>query len=256
MLQTLDALRQANPDIPFNRWGELYTAHFGDLPVDYLVIDFETTGLSREQSLPWLLGWCLVRDREVVSRGEQHLDWSRRDDLVDTKGYLSALRRIESLEKDGHFPWHGCVAENRRLGKDPEAVLDFVVNLLVRNSGAGADLVGQNLRSFDVPILCNCVRDFLCLDITVPDDELLDIGLFEKALQARGLPDLPYVSPQPGETRAQYQARVHGWRLPGVRWNIEHAVKRAGVGSLLNNNLHGSSEEDSYACHLILEANR
>jgi DNA polymerase III epsilon subunit-like protein len=110
---------------------------FNCFPDNYLVIDLETTGLSRQEDLIGQIGYCVVQNRRPVKTYSAVLNWFRHAD-VDKPWLLNRLQSTKyQVEHDKATGRRNSRTYNLspefllNHGGDPVAALALCHNLLV-----------------------------------------------------------------------------------------------------------------------------
>lgn len=230
-----------------------FTGWYGrPFPEDYLVFDCETTGIDRKQDLPWQIGHCVVRGRQVVNRGVFVLDWTDWPG-VDEDWLRDRIERVGYHMRKKSKNWDLTWEHLKTKGEPPEKVLSFYHKLFQTNREAGAAFVAHNGWFFDAILLSQCFEESCGIDFQFLGDEIFDTGCFEKAILGELYPT------KEDRTLKDYSLRVHAKRLKGIRWNIEDCIKRYGIQDFPGvdlNRLHGDASEDCLVTHVLFERQR
>jgi DNA polymerase III epsilon subunit-like protein len=209
------------------------------LPCDYLVFDLETLGFDPARDMIVQLGFCLVRDCEVVH------------DLWDTDSSAMILKwPAECFEgRDGAINVHGITPEKSAAeGVDPDEVFGIVEDVVAYANKEGMQFCGHNLFAFDHGFLKRAMSD-RGKKMDISQDSLIDTAMIVKAMQLGMKPDVD-------ERAYSYYARVKQFRARGVYYNLDrHCVKRFGLDAK-----HGvdpdAAHDAGYDCwmtHLVVE---
>lgn len=229
--------------------GVKFQKQFGEaLPRTYCAWDTETTGFDKSEDLIIDIGHCLVRDSVVVHRMSAVLDWTQLPEYISEDWLDKKLANVRKhLSEDGRV-WPYDVAYLKENGKNPLEVLQLYYDLfndLQTNKGF---FIGQNVYNFDAKMLAHHFKEWLGKDFNFDPNIMFDVGLVEKASFTGQLPfaDEPVM---------QFFNRVAGYRVRGLRWNIQTCLERYDLikeHDLDIKELHGAAA-DSYACHLLYE---
>src|SRR5262245_7188623 len=87
-------------------WLRMLEHRFGAFPDQYIVIDLETSGFTRDKDLVVQIGFCEVRDGRPQRVESAVLDWTRysgvnRAWLLDRLDYA----RLSCARRGVRFPW-------------------------------------------------------------------------------------------------------------------------------------------------------
>lgn len=231
-----------------SEWMQAFLRWLGrPLPENYLVFDTETTGFKAGYDLPIDIGHVIVRDRQVVQRGNFLLNWADYPG-IEPAWLEDRFDRIQQQMAPKGQTFHYSVERLRREGKDPAKVLSFYRTLLQRNREADASIVGHNAWSFDVGILQHAARETLDQDVPFEDAELYDTGCLFKASQLNLLPAT-------GETLRAFFQRVQHVSAKGVYWNLAHCIQHFGLDASyrLDPGEAHQAGYDAYCSHLVFE---
>jgi DNA polymerase III epsilon subunit-like protein len=201
-------------------WLRAYEAALGRLPDSYLVIDTETTGLSRQDYI-LQVGWCEVRSGRVVDCRAETLNWV---DYGGTDRHWLASRMDsarQSMSGQGLvYPW--TLDLLRDEGEEPIDTLSLLFNRLLEWDGDGLPVVGHNFVSFDARMLGEAGRRFLGYPYRPDDRRVIDTAALEKACQGNLLPN-------PGEDHGSFFRRVLATRVPNVAYALGDCIRRQGL---------------------------
>lgn len=216
-----------------NKLFRVMNRRFNCFPADYIVVDLETTGLSKHEDLIGQLGVCLVVDRKPVVTSGTVLNWLRHPGV--DQGWLK--RRLEDTkyhvehDKDGrrnNRHYHLSAEVLLDEGVDPVLALANCLDMLHDARARGRFVIAHNGYNFDCPFLENAFQRFLGADYRFGDNEVFDTGVTEKAAQ---LNLLPWAE----ESLRAFSTRVGGQRAKGVRWALDdHCVPKYNLDKKYN----------------------
>lgn len=194
--------------------GASFRQHLARLPESFLAIDLFMTGQDNNDLIVRV---CLQRfdPSQPVGTFDAILNWSDPECGVDLR-WLK--QRIPKNDK-----FHGLTfATMCRMGKHPMEVLREC-RAVIRNLPPGTPLVGHSLYHFKIGRLIAHCRKWLGDDSLDRDSMLIwDTGLFHEGLLMR-------IGLRPGETLAEYYARVIECRDPGYKWLLGHCLEYYGI---------------------------
>lgn len=184
----------------------------GRLPVDYVVIDTETTGGAplSDRCLPIQLGWLVVEDCKPTHHGQVVLDWTKDGYAVgDIETWMSQTRYNMNL-KGLHYPFNAQYL--RHNGVDPAEALACMAGMMTQAVSAGYWLVGHNILGYDIPLLNRAFVTHCGLPDIVAT-RVLDTMLIEKSRLLKQPPPLPGSMPLSAWYVAMRKGRVAGCGL-------------------------------------------
>ncbi len=243
-----------------NNWDRLFERWKGRrLPDSYLVLDTETTGLTRDWDLPWEIGMLTVHRRQVVAQEHYVLNWLLRPDLVDPSWFNNSLERLEQVFFKAGKIWHGSLARIEKDGIDPIVALSKTATTLDQWRKNDGYFVGHNAAYFDAVLLEKLFAEYFQTDFVFPDERMIDTGALQKAKQSVICIDpRNQLRPRMKETLRAFALRVQQSKMPGNFWNIEECVEQYKLcddHGLCPDALHGSLV-DCQAVHLMLEIHK
>ncbi len=234
---------------PADPWFRFWRDGFG-FPDNYVTLHLVTSGLRPEDDLILEAAACLVRDRVVEARVSVLLDWSQEPGF--DPGWLEGRLAETAAAMNrgaGHgrsrYPWEvGILAAS---GLEPRQGLGLLLAAVRDAQGRGWPVVAHNGWKFVVPFLREQARDWLGQNWDAAGDNLVDVGLMEKARLAG-------VVPHAGERREGFWARArHAY---GSGWSLQDdCVPRydlAGRPGLEPDQAHRAAF-GAHAVHLLLE---
>lgn len=190
---------------------------------EYLVFDFETTGLSPSRDRIIQVGLCHVSNGVAASRQS----WFVRQD-VPIHPVAMRLHGItaEKIQEHG-IPPHDSLAR------------------LIEEMRTAPVLVGHNIHRFDVPfLLAECRR----LHMEPPNcAEFIDTAALFKGMKLR-------LAKRPLENHRDYADRVLSIPVRGLSYSIETCIGELGI-ELDTSQLHDAAQ-DAFATSLIFRALR
>jgi len=231
----------------------------GELPRDYFCFDLETTGFSfrfnkgaenEEESNDDLiveLGHCSVEGGYAKYYESKVLNWFECD-LVDDAWLEWKLERCyQNMRKAGR-ECHMSAKRMREEGEDPIEVLQFYRDLLEQARTDRKLFVGHNLALFDSNVFANATEEWLGDRFEIGKDEVLDTAAIEKATTCG-------MEPWPDESTMDYFRRVLDRPAPGIRWHLEHCVKKYKLDRKYDLDLDNAHTAgfDAMLCHLLME---
>jgi hypothetical protein len=173
------------------------------LPRDYLVVDIETSGFSKNNDLIVAASWGNVKDDKPGDAGYVILNWFKTL-CVDHERLRAQLMRIErEFAKNGR-QWHYPASRLEAEGIDPFQGLNQLIRVLHNAMASRLKIVGHNICAFDGPFIDQAIERFIPnYTLPCPDDGLYDTALIEKAM-------ITGKAPWAGESLADWQQRVSG----------------------------------------------
>jgi len=206
----------------------------GKLPADYLVIDFETSGLqfNPKEGSPSVIvqvGYAAVVDGKISTNTAHYLQRAA--------GTMS--REAEQITQitDGML---------QQFGEPPMEFYQRFVPLLELYIKSKCMIIGHNVVSFDVPFL---LAELNRAGIAFSFDEnlIIDTGCLFKAAQIG-------VRPGPVETLGSFLQRIRYTRSR-VKWNLAYAMAALELDRALNLDLEQAHDAgfDCFMVHLLFE---
>ena len=237
-------------DVYFQQFAGCY-----QFPDSFLVLDLETSGLDRNENLICSIGWCQVKDGQIVDNDEVYLDW-RDMPGVDLNKLQADLDIVASnmLRKDAVL--HHTYARLCSDGLPAYQVLQAVLERIEACENRREVIVGHNFIGFDSIFLANHFDRFLGVNWGWSPDLILDSGVLEKASQLKEF-DKPL--PMANETAWDWAKRIANLRRAGVYWSVSHCDKRYGLLAKLNMStevLHSAKFDSLLVAHLVQEYRR
>lgn len=227
---------------------------FRNFPKDYLVLDTETTGTDFRKDLIGQLGYCLVQDGRLISRGALLLDWTRHA-AIDPRWLRTRLEicrvNVETTKEGTPTgkTYHLSMEKMAQDGAAPDDVLSEFLAWLRQLRQDNYFFVAHNGYFFDGTMLSTHFDRFLKESWEFDDYELYDTGMTEKAAQAGAMP-------KEDDTPKQFARMVAGMRLKGVRWSLDqHCVPKYGLDKVATfdaTQAHDASH-DCWMTHLLFE---
>lgn len=230
----------------FRDWSVMYDG----FPDDYLVIDIETTG-SEEKDLIVQLGWCKIKNRQVVDNSGLLLDWSR-SPIVDPSWIKRRMDNTsrEMAKSGDSFP---IEFSDLKQGVNPVHALSTFLEMLAEVRLNDGIFVAHNGVCFDMPMITNHFKRFLNIYYRFRPEEIWDTGALEKASQADEL--LCY-----GELPGDFAFRViESPNYKNISWSLHrHSVPKYDLLNRFNlqTNLMHTAPFDAYLTHLLFEEHR
>lgn len=180
------------------KWG------YDHLPCDYLVLDVETTGFSSVNNRIASVGFCAVRDCEIVN--DIHSDRSA--------NIILKWPHEVFVGAEGAIAIHGIdYTKSQEKGIDPKEAMHILSDALNWARANDMRIVGHNLLKFDMPFLC-AEMTRAGIDNRIACDEVVDTHALVKAMQLGMLPGMD-------ESVSDYFNRVVEFRAKGVFSNLE-----------------------------------
>jgi hypothetical protein len=187
-------------------------------------------------------------DRKVEGNGAVVVDWSR---VLPGHARDAFWQRVHDTERgfaDRGRCYQVPAGRIRAEGEDPRDAWPAYRDMIAAALGGGLKLVGHNIVYFDCPLLSR-VGDQMDSPLDFQAHQLLDFGLFEKALSA-GL-ELPH--PAKG-TLEQWYRYVKSAFAKG-KWSLTpHCVEKYNLGA--DQALAHGADYDCWISHQLVEAHR
>lgn len=160
----------------------------------YIIMDFETEGLSLALTKPWQLSWLVYEDNKIVKNEDHFLYWK---DLNISADAARITRFDYNLWKE--------------KAKDPATVLKEFESYIYNPDYL---IVGANLFGFDLYVH-NTMRRYLGLKSDFSYlDRVLDIQCIQKGIYL-GLKSVP-------ENRTAWQYQMYHYVKRGVKTSVKH----------------------------------
>jgi len=160
----------------------------------YIIMDFETEGLSLALTKPWQLSWLVYEDNKIVKNEDHFLYWK---DLNISADAARITRFDYNLWKE--------------KAKDPATVLKEFESYIYNPDYL---IVGANLFGFDLYVH-NTMRRYLGLKSDFSYlDRVLDIQCIQKGIYL-GLKSIP-------ENRTAWQYQMYHYVKRGVKTSVKH----------------------------------
>lgn len=238
-------------------------AQYGlDIPHDYFCFDLETTGFSFSFTADRFepesaddviveIGHCAVDGGVARDYWSTILDWSQVPDYVELDWVRAKIEHVTQQMADDNKVFHVSFDRMRQEGEHPLDTLAHYVDLIESALNAGKMVAGMNIIQFDQRVFYNATAEWLGEGFQIPLDQIIDVGVIEKARQLE-------IMPRSGERLSDYFRRVAGIRKAGVRWGTDHCceVYRLNEKYGLRDEDKHSAGYDAMLCHLLLEEMR
>lgn len=237
-------------------WAAEFRKIYGDvLPRDYLSIDCETTGFSRQDDLIWEWGHTVVRNGRSTETYNMVIDWTAVPDIVEPAWLddrIAQVRRQICYDHAGKPTGKKFRLSRKRLAEEgihPFEAFAYIGDILNWARHELNFFVGQNVWNFDVQILAEQFSQFSKVQWEFWPNEVFDTGALYKASLIS-----PPLIPFRDETLKDFFQRVIHKPAKGLRWNIEACALALGLDKrgIELDKLHGAGP-DSYYCHRIFE---
>lgn len=235
--------------------------HFGQhVPDNYFCFDLETTGFSFSYSergkfekecgddIIVEIGHCDVTDSTADVFESTILNWTLLPEYIDPNWLKDKLRFVaESMQEKGSV-FHVPYAVMHTSPAHPLETLEMYVDLLSQALDDGKKIVGLNVLGFDRRVFADATQEWLGQRFEIPPDQIVDIGIIEKARQLK-------MYPKGDESFAGYLTRVRNIPAKGVRWSSDHCCQVYQLNEKygLTDEQRHSAGYDSMICHLLLE---
>lgn len=184
----------------------------------YDTLDTETTGFDLTTSKIWQVGAVKFDDHKCVEQLDLILSIEREDydraflpkDREPTEADIA--KRNELLEMV-HLDWDRIL----RKGVLPlHGIVELAKFLAGRND---RPIVGNNVRSFDMPRIMMMCSQIAGRPVQLPMDRVLDLGVIVKAAQCNA-------SMLSDETPGEFMNRIAGIRAKAIYWSVDYMVKQ------------------------------
>lgn len=204
----------------------------GRIPDTYLVFDTETNGTDVYTCKILQLGFCVVREGEVV----------------DSMAFL--VKRDPSLPiPEAAARVHGITHEILQAeGIEPEEIMPFVRETLEKWREEGKMIVGHNIMSFDARLL-ELELKLMGIPWMFGENELIDTGMLVKASR------LGMFFRDETESLRDFYRRAAEIRARGVYWSLDrYCLKAYGLEKygIEKDKLHDAGADCS-ATHFLLK---
>lgn len=221
-------------------------------PNDYISFDIETSGLDPFVDVIVQMGCVIVRDRKLVDVRSVYLNWPKSTALTNKCWLKARLQTVIERFAAAGKTFAATYPVLEKSGDDPLFVLTECSNILFNAMCKGQHILMHNGLAFDVGMLCHHFRRFLNTNFTFSSDAVIDTGILTKAAQLD-------ISPEVGETPAEFGRRVRFTPGDGVTWSLDRYCvptllldKAVGVVPAM---MHDAGY-DAYVTHLVFEKYR
>lgn len=242
-------------------WNPEFRKLYGEsFPSTYMAVDCEYTGGNEEKDLIMEIGHVLVRDHQVVDRGNYVLNWSNHH-VVPERWTREALKRIESRMMSAGRKWRITWDVMQNEGVKAEKVFEFYYELFTSWKDQGGLFVAHNGFYADERMLKGAFEGFLTKDFSFGENQLFDTGAIEKASQCL-ISDNPSIQakrsvwlPMPGDTLRSYFLRVTRTPAKHIHWSTEFCAKKYRLIERfqLDQEQHHRAGFDAYLSHLLMQ---
>lgn len=225
------------------------SAMWPTFPESYLVVDVETSGFDPALDVLVDVGWCLVRNRQIVDRGGTVLNWYQHP-IINWQWLCSRLDncRANMAKKGKVYQYSG---ERLFTGEPADTVLNDFAGLLADVLTRGQLIVGHNAWFFERRLIDASLHKFLGRRLPWHENAIFDTGLIEKASQQNRMP-------WAGDTLSSWYKRCQAPPL-NVKWSLdEHCVPKYRLERRYGfdlSKLH-TAEEDAVVSHYLFETYR
>ena len=222
-------------------------------PVDYAVIDTETTGFARNDDLIW--NFALLRVRAGRPEELQNLvfDWTH-ESVAAVVDAAWLRRKIDKQQT--------AMAERGRRSKltlnalksglPPLDGMHKMLQLLDDARLADLTFVGHGIINFDIPRIAFQLEEWLGVRWRFGRHKVIDTAALEKSLVAQ-------IAPGVTESFFDFSRRVLAAKKAGVKWNLDdHCVHKYDLLSrakLASDECHDAGA-DCRLCHELLTVYR
>lgn len=217
---------------------------------DYFVFDVETTGPVVGEDLITQVGHCIVRNGVAVHRSARVLNWADCS-LIPQDWLRQRMEKTKQAMEERGREYH-TTYESLRQGDDPLQVLSDYLDLFEHARFTKTPFVGHNAWQFDRKIYQFHFDRFLQESFEWDENEILDTGMIEKAVQLNSVP-------RSGDSLRDWSLRVASVRARGVFWSLDaHAVPKYGLAEKYGLDMQSAHDAgfDCYLTHLLRETYR
>ena len=230
-------------------WPQSFRDNYGgDWPEHYCCFDVETMGLEQGIDLPFEIGHCLVRERQIVDRTHILIDWTR--DPGFSAAWIEA--RMETRGKELAIEGLGriTVKRLRRDGLAPDKAGAFLADFFGALREREIPLVAHNGYAFDEPVMKDL---FERVGQPWPDlgpNGLIDTAMIElgNMLLAKGQPKIP----MPGDSLRAYFTRMRRYKGQAKHNLSDHCRQKYNLPGRPDEYHH--AEHDAVVLHHLMEA--
>jgi DNA polymerase III epsilon subunit-like protein len=188
----------------------------------YIIMDFETEGLSLALTKPWQLSWLVYEDNKIVKNEDHFLYWK---DLNISADAARITRFDYNLWKE--------------KAKDPATILKEFESYIYNPDYL---IVGANLFGFDLYVH-NTMRRYLSLKSDFSYiDRVLDIQCIQKGIYM-GLKSVP-------EDRTAWQYQMNNYVKKGIKTSVKHLCGLYGI-PYDENKAHDARQDNIYCLEIF-----
>lgn len=195
-----------------NDWFDEFSIRTGGIPGDYLVLDIETIDWAKDTHITEV-GYCLVRDCQMVSSGASYVNLAEAPlpaDQIDDIASRMARTTLKMAQKGLTYcvDWATLCSD----GLNPFVVFEQLADIIADSREQRVQIVGHGIWGFDASrIACNLARYIPGYDVAWDDNEILDSSAIVKGWQL-GQSGLP----RSNETLRGWSSRVQATRVKGL----------------------------------------
>jgi DNA polymerase III epsilon subunit-like protein len=235
-------------------WQPWFRALYGGgWPRNYLAVDCETTGFSKEKDVIIEIGHCLVEDGVVTDRLDLVLDWSHHP-TVPAAYVESKIAQVQRHMADDGRRWGMSWRRMLDEGIEPEEALRFYHRLLNDWAAAGGLFVTHN-GFFDEDMFAYNFAGFGIDEkgFDFPADQYFDTNSIERANQLAGE---SAALPVQGESLKSYFRRTKYLKGGKIQSSLDKhcAVKYdLAVKYGLDMTQTHSASFDALLCHCLMQ---
>ena len=209
------------------------------MPCDYMVFDLETLGFEPSNDMIVQIGFCVVRDCQVV-----HDLWPE-----DYKSVILKWPKECFVGKEGAINVHHIDYErSQKDGIDPREAFELMTDIVKFGNEEGMMFSGHNLFAFDFGFMKTAMAN-LQFDLHINRSQLIDTAMIVKGMRLGMIPG-------PDENIYDYYSRVKRFRAKGVFYNLDrYCVERFELRQRYGvepENAHDAGY-DCYLTHLVVE---
>lgn len=222
-------------------WADMY-----GMPVSYVVLDIETSGLNHDHDKVLQIGWCTVQNRRCQENAGIVIDHTVGMSDLELAMLKSRIDATAGKMKELGKQYGWSVSRIQEKGVSPK----IAVNKLVEVTEPFDDVLAHYGIAFDYPMLSNLTKPINGFELpNLESGHIHDSALMYKACVAR-------IRPRPRESYVSYISRIMDTRGP-FKYSMATCITYFGLeaqGAVVRRS--HDAIYDTWLAHLVYESIR